>query len=104
MGMSAFDQITLLHVIIPVPDVIAATAIIKAAVAVIIAHTVPKEAIPLANTAEATPGGDPIPMTHHNPSHLDNTTADHDLAEDIDPTAGANLDPQEGGTAVAPVP
>ena len=42
-------------------------------------------------------------MTHHDPDHLDNTTADHDLAEDIDPAAKANLDPQEDGTAITPI-
>ena len=111
MGMPAFDQITLFHVILLVPDVIAATAIIEAAVvvtievavAVIIVHTIPKGAVLMANTTEATPGGGPIPVTHHD--HPDNTTANHDLTEDIDlaPTAEANLDPQEEGTAIAPI-
>ena len=103
METSAFDWITLPHMIISVIDVIAATAvikaavavIIKAAVAVIIAHTAPEEAIPMANAAEATPGRGPTPVTHHNHDHPDDTTASHDLAEDIDPTAEANLDPQE---------
>ena len=99
--------------ILLVPDVIAATAIIKAAVAVIIeavvavsiVHTIPEEAILAADTTEATPGGGPIHMTHHNHDHPDDTTTDHDLTEDIDPTptAEANLNLQEEGTAIAPI-
>ena len=77
--MPAFNRIALLHAIILVPDIITATAIIEAAVAVIIkvavaviinvavafiiAQAIPKEAILMANTAGATPGG-LIPVTH----------------------------------------
>ena len=113
MEMPVFHQITLLHVVLLVPDVIAATAIIQAAVAVIIevvvaviiVHTVPKEAILVADAAEAAPGGGPVHVAHHNHDHLDDTTAGHNLTEDIDLTlaAGADLDHQEEGTAFTPV-
>ena len=79
MEMPAFDQIVLLHMILLVPDVITATAITEAAVAVIIkvvvavitVHTIPEEVILTANATEATPGGDPIHVTHHDHNHLD---------------------------------
>ena len=112
MGMPVFDQITPLHATILVPDIIAATAIVEAAVAAIIevavavitAHTIPEEAILMANAAEATPGGGPIPVTeaydHDNP---DDTTTDHDLAKGIDPAAEASLNPQEDVTAIDPI-
>ena len=80
MEMPAFNWIALPHVTILVPDVIATTAVIEAAVAVIIAHTIPEEAIPMANATEATSGGGPIPMTHHDHDHPDDATTDHDLA------------------------
>ena len=95
----AFDQIAPLCGITPAPDVVAATAVTTAAVIVII----PKEATLAANAAGATPGGDLVPTTHHNSDHPDNTTADHDLAEDIDPTAEASLDPQEDIIATNPI-
>ena len=98
MGMPAFDWIILFHVILlPVPDVIAAIAIIEAAVAVIIkvvvavtiVYTIPGEAILMTDATEVTPDKDLIHGTHHNPGHLNNTTASHglhlDLAEDVDP-------------------
>ena len=121
MEIPAFTQIALLHMILLVPDVIAATAITEAAVAVIIkaavaaiievavaaitVHTIPEEAILTADTTEATQGGDPFRMAHPNHNHLDDTTADHNLAEDVDPspTAGADLDHQEEGTAIIPI-
>ena len=107
MEMSAFDQIVLLHVILLVPDVIkaAVAVIIEVVVAVIIVHTIPKEAVLAADTIETALGGNPIHMTHHNHNHLDDTTTDHDLTEDVDPTpaARADLDHQEEGTAVIPI-
>ena len=79
MEMPAFDQIALLHVILLVPDIIAATAIVEAAVAVIIeavvaaiiVHTVPEEAVLMADAAETAPGGGLVHVTHHNHDHLD---------------------------------
>ena len=73
MGTPAFDQIAPLHGIALAPDIITATAVITAAVvviigvavAVIMAHTIPEEAILTANAAGATPGGDLAPVTHH---------------------------------------
>ena len=111
MEMPAFDQIILLHMILLLPDIISATAIVKAAViikvvvAVIVVHAIPREVVLMTDATEATPGGDPIHMTHHNLSHLNNTTTGHDLTEDIDltPTAGADLDHQKEGTDVIPV-
>ena len=113
METAPFDQIALLHMILLVPDVIAATAIIKAAVvvtikvavAVITVHTILKGAILTANAAEVTPGGGPIPVTHHDHDHLDDATTNHNLAEDIDIAlaAEANLDPQEEGMANTPI-
>ena len=41
-------------------------------------------------------------MTHHDHNHPDNTTANHNLAEGINPTAKANLNPQEDVTAIPP--
>ena len=118
MGTPATDQITPLHVIILVPGIITATAIIKAAVAVIIeaavaviievavaaiiAPAVPEEAILMANAAGVASGGGLIPMTHHNPNHPDNTTANHNLTEGIDLTIEASLDSQEDITAIDP--
>ena len=71
MEMPAFDQIILPHVILLVPDIITAIAIIEAAVAVItevvvaviVVCTIPRETILTIDTAEATPRGDPICMT-----------------------------------------
>ena len=97
MEMPAFDWIILLHVILLVLDIITAIAIIKAAVAVItkvvvaviIAHTVPGEAILVTDAAEATPGRDPIHMTHHTLGHLADTTANPNLVNNVDPTLTA---------------
>ena len=97
MEMPAFDQIVLPHMILLVPDVITAIAIIEAAVAaitkvvvaVIIFHTIPGEAILATDTTEATQDGDPIHMTRHALGHLTDTTADPNLANDIDPTPTA---------------
>ena len=95
MEMPAFDQIILPHVILLVPDIIAAIAIIEAAVALIIVYTILGEAIPgeailATDAAEATQDGDLVQMIHHSPSHLNDTTTGHnlhvDLTEDIDPT------------------
>ena len=63
----------------------------------------------MTDAAEATPGGDLIPRTHHNPHHLDDTTASHnlhmDLAEDVDPTHVARAGPNhpEEDTAIIPI-
>ena len=113
MEMPAFGQIVLLCVIFLVPDVIAAMTIIEAAVSVIIevvvaaivVHTISGEAILMIDAAEATPGEDLILMTHHNHSHLDDTTTSHDPTKDINPTlvARADLDHREEDTAVIPV-
>ena len=81
MEMPAFDQITLLHMILLVPDIITATAIIKAAVAVIIevvvaviiVYIIPREVILVTDVAEAAPDEDLIHVTHHNPDHLNDT-------------------------------
>ena len=107
MEMPAFNQITLLYVIILVPDVIAATAIIKAAVAVIIQVVVAAiivHTIPLTDAAEA-PGWDLIHVTHHNHGHLDDTTASHNLAKDINLThaAGVDLDHWVEDTVIIPI-
>ena len=73
-------------------------------VTVIEVHTIPREAIPMTDAAEAAPG-DLVHMTHHNPGHIDNTTTGHDLTKDVNPThaAGADPDHQEQDTAIIPV-
>ena len=76
------------------PDIIAAISIIEAAVAVItrvvvaviVVCTIPREAVPMTDAAEATPGRDLIHVTHHNFGHLNDTTTGHDLARDVNPT------------------
>ena len=114
MGIPAFNWIVLPHMILLVPDIIAAIAIIAAAVAVIIevvvavtiVYTIPGEAVLMTDTAEAAPDGDLIHRTHHNPSNLDDTTAGHDLhvdlTEDVDPTpiVGAGLNHPEQDMAI----
>ena len=98
MGMPAFDWIVPSHVILlPVPGIIAAIAIIKAAVAVTIkvavavtvVYTIPRGAILMTDVAEATPDEDLAHGTLPTPDHLSNTTTSHDLyldlADDIDP-------------------
>ena len=113
MEMPAFNRIILLQMILLVPDVITATAIIEAAVTaitrvvvvVIIVCTVLREAVLMTDTTEAAPGRYPIHMTCHSPGHLDDTTAGHDLAKDVDPThtAGADLNHQGEDTAITPI-
>ena len=113
MEMPAFYQIILLCVIFLVPDIIAATPIIKAAVAVIIevvvaaivVHTIPREAVLMTDAAEAVPGGDPVHMTCHNHGHLEDTTVGHNLAKDVNLThaARSDLDHREEDTAIIPI-
>ena len=113
MEMPAFNWIVLPHVIFLVPDIIAAIAIIAAAVAVItevvvaviIVHTIPGEAVLVTNTTGATPGGDPIHMTCLNTGHPDDTTANHNLTKDVDPTliARVGLYHREEDTAIVPI-
>ena len=85
------------------PDIITAIAVTVAAVVVIMTNVIPKEAVLTGNTAGATPGGDLVPMTHHNPDHPDDTTTDHDLTEGIDLAAEASLDPCEDIIAASPI-
>ena len=66
------------------------------------AHAIPEEAILTANAAGATPG-DLTPRTHHDHDHPDDTTTDHDLAEGINLTAEASLNPQEDVIAINPI-
>ena len=87
MEMPAFNQIE------------AAVAFItKLVVAVIIVHTIPREAVLVTDATEAASDGDLIHMTHHNPGHLEDTTTSHDLhmdlTKDVYPThiAGAGPD------------
>ena len=89
----AFDQITPLCGIAWAPDIIAATAITAAAVVVNGNHIIPKEVVLTADAAGVTPGGDPIPMTHHDHNHPNNTAIDPDPTEGIDPTTEVGLDP-----------
>ena len=104
-------------ILLPVADVITAVAIIKAAVAVIIevvvavtiAYTIPGEAILMTDAAEATPDEDLIQGTHHNPGHLDDITAGHnlhlDITKDINPAhvVGAGPDHPGENTAIIAV-
>ena len=114
MEMPAFNWIILPCMVLLVPDIITAVAIIEAAVAVItkvvvaviVVHTVPGEAILVTDATEATSGGDPIHVTHHNPGHPDDTNANYDLTKDINPTlvvAEAGLNHQEENMAIIPV-
>ena len=111
--MPASGQIAPLHMIVLVPGIIAATAIIEVAVeviirvvvAAIIVHTAPGEAVLITDTAEAAPGEDLVHVTCHNHGHLDNTTAGHDPTKDVNLThaARADLDHQEEDTAIVPI-
>ena len=103
----AFDWIILLRVILPVSDIITATAIIEAVVAgitkvvvaVILVHNIPIETI-----AEAAPGGGLAHMTSDKHGHLDGTTISHDLTKDINLThaARADLNHPEEDTVIIP--
>ena len=104
--MPASDWIAPLYMIVLVPGIITAKAIIKAAVAIIkvavaaiMAHATPGEAIPMANTAGATPGGGLVAVTHHGLNHPDGTTVDHGHAGGTDLAAEASLSSQEDATA-----
>ena len=99
----AFNWIAPFHGITWALDIIAATAITTAAAAVIVNHVIPKEVVLAADTTGATPGGDLVPMTHHNHDHPDDTTVDHNPAKGIDLTTEAGLDPQEDVIAVNPI-
>ena len=88
MEMPAFDQIIPSHMILlSVPGIIAAIAIIKAAaavtievaVAVTVVCTIPGEAVLMTDVAEVNPDGDLANGTLHTPNHLSNTTTSHDL-------------------------
>ena len=118
MEMPAFDQIILSHMILLlVPGIIAAIAIIKAAVAVTIkvvmavtiAYTIPTEAILTTDATKSAPDKDLIPRTHHNTDCLDNTVAGHnlhlDIAKDVDPThiARSGLHHPGEDTAIVPI-
>ena len=87
----------------------AVAVITKVVVAVIIVCTILREAVLMTDAAEATPDGDLLHVTCHNPSHLNDTTISHDLH--VDPTEDVNLthitgagpDHQETDTAIIPV-
>ena len=118
MGMPTFNQIIPSHVILlSVPGIIAAIAIIKAAVtvtievavavtievevAVTIVYTIPTEAILMTDIAEATPDGDLTHRTLDTPNHLSNTTVSHNLhlnlAEGVDPIHAVEAGPDHPG-------
>ena len=99
----AFGRITPLCGITWALGVIAATAITTAAVVVTRDHVTPEEVVLTADTTGVTPGGGPIPVTHRDHDHLDNTAMGHDLAEGIDPTTRVGLDPQEGILVIDPI-
>ena len=99
----AFDQIAPLHGITQAPDVVAATAITTAAAVVNGNHIIPEEVALTADTTGATPGGDPIPVTHHDHDHPNNTAVNHNPAEGIDPATEVGLDPQEDIIAIDPI-
>ena len=110
MEMPAFDQIIPSRVILLlVPGVITAIAIIKAAmavtievpVAVTIVCIIPREAVLVTDVAEATPDGDLTHGTLLTPDHLGNTTTSHDfhldLTEGVDPIHTVEAGPDHLG-------
>ena len=99
----AFNQIAPLPGIAWAPEVIEATAVIAAAAVVTMTHIILVEAVLTADAPRVTPEGDLIPTTHHNHSHPDNTTIDHNPTEGTDLTTETALNPQEDIIAINPV-
>ena len=100
-------------ILLPVPVIPTAIAVIKVAVAVTIevavavtiVYTIPGEAMLMTDVTEATPDGDLAHGTLHTPGDLSNTTASHDLhlnlTEDVNPIHTVKEGPDHPGEDTA---